>query len=144
MFKKILTFILFLSFLSGCVPSPAVSSATLRVYDGMTGRPVPYAEVVVPETGDRFITDEHGRTEKMSLPVIPDAEYDGLCPNPEGRITFIVFAEGYTPYLLLYARTGKDRVIDVLLFPDDGTLPVFTVIEAPSQEWAAELIGRFR
>ena len=117
----------------------------LRVLDGMTDFPIRGAEVVVPETGERFITDENGSTAEMVLPVIPDAEYDKLLINSEGRITFIVYAEGYVPLLLLYARTRQNRdVIEALLFRDDGTLPVFTVIEAPPTEWSEELVEKHR
>ena len=86
-------------------------------------------------------------TERMRLPVIQDREYDRLLPCSLGRLTLIVFAEGYAPYMLLYVRIEADRErepIPVLLFPDDGTLPVFTVIEAPPSEWAEELVKRYR
>ncbi|MCR5610318.1 MAG: carboxypeptidase-like regulatory domain-containing protein [Clostridiales bacterium] len=145
MFKKIFAIILLSALFSACVPSPVPTSGiTLRVFDGMSGRPLPGARVVVPETGGEFFTDRSGCTEGMLLPVVHDSEYDRLLKSPSGRITFIVYADGYTPYLLLYARTGEDRAIDVNLFPDDGTLPVFTVIEAPSPEWARELVERYK
>ena len=91
------------------------------------------------------MTGLDGSTCEMLLPVIPDSEYDKLLPSDSGRISFIVNAKGYTPYLLLYARVSPDetRQIDVLLFPDDGTLPVFTVIEAPEEEWCRELAERY-
>ena len=102
--------------------------------------------VTVPETGERFYTGFTGCTEPMSMPVIPDGEYEKLLPSGSGRISLIVTAEGYTPYLLLYARVkpGEARNIEILLFPDDGTLGVFTVIEAPPSEWAEELVSRYR
>ncbi|MCR5808439.1 MAG: carboxypeptidase-like regulatory domain-containing protein [Clostridiales bacterium] len=118
----------------------------LCVRDGPADEPIYGACVVVPETGERFYTDENGLTPKMELPVIPDENLSGILPSRGGRITFIVYAEGYTPYLLLYARTfpGVRDTPTALLFPDDGTLPVFTVIEAPDEGWCRELAEKFR
>ena len=119
----------------------------VRVVDGYTDKPIEGAEVVVPETGARYHTDARGKTPKLNLPVIRDSEYDLLLENEQGRATLIVFAEGYTPYLLLYARVTPQKEREgptVRLFPDDGTLPVFTVIEAPPPEWAEELVDKYR
>lgn len=127
-------------------PAPSVGTLRLRVLDGFTDEPIAGAEIVIPETGGRFVTDGSGLTEKLELPVIPDAEYDRLLPSGEGRVTVIVLCPGYTPYLLLYARVtpGDERTPTVRLFPDDGTLPVFTVIEAPPPEWSEELVKKWR
>lgn len=146
MMKKTAFILLVFVFLSGCARAPQRRcEMRLRVLDGITDTPIEGARVVVPETGECFYTDTSGLTPKMDLPVIPDPEYDELLPASEGRITFIVYAEGFTPYLLLYARTGRTRApITALMFPDDGSLSVFTVMEAPPQEWAEELTDRWR
>lgn len=150
MIKKIFAILAIIILFCSCsgVPSSSVAPCChmrLRVLDGMTDAPISGAEVVVPETGDRFITDENGSTVEMELPILPDTEYDKLLPSSEGRITFIVYAEGYVPLLLLYVRTRQNRrTIDALMFNDDGTLPVFTIIEAPPAEWSRELIEKYR
>ena len=126
--------------------SEVFGSMRLRVLDGMSNLPIAGAKVIVPETNTSYQTDVYGMTELMTLPVLPDSEYDLLLPSNDGRITFIVTAEGYTPYLLLYARVLPDTTRpapSILLFPDDGTLPVFTVIEAPASEWAAALVEKY-
>lgn len=127
-------------------PSPAVGLMRVRVLDGYTDAPIEGAEVVIPETERRFLTDALGKTERIELPVMRDSEYDRLLPRADGRATVIVLCPGYTPYLLLYARVtpGKEREPTVRLFPDDGTLPVFTVIEAPPAEWAEALVEKYR
>lgn len=146
MFRNMPLFIVLLFLLAACNKEPqAVSKLRVRVLDGFTDEPICRARVVVPETGEAFFTDENGLTGTMELPVIPDSEYDRMLPSGEGRITLIVYADGMTPYLLLYARTGRDREpISVRMFPDDGTLGVFTVIEAPPQKWAEELVNKYR
>ena len=146
--KKTVLFLFILSLclmLAGCGANEKTGGVTIRVLDGFTSMPIAGASVTVPETDGRFLTGEDGRTCEMLLPVIPDGEYDKLLPSGAGRISFIVNAKGYTPYLLLYARVkpGGTRSIDILLFPDDGTLPVFTVIEAPDEAWCAEIIRRY-
>ena len=120
-------------------------SAQINVIDAMTDAPIAGAKVTVPETGESFFTDENGYTDRMRLPVVPDTEYGRLLEDGAGRITFIVRADGYTPFVLLYARIapGCDRTIDVMLFDDDGTLPVFTIIEAPPAEWSEELMNKY-
>ena len=146
MFKNILLILAVLVSFAGCAKGSSPCGAVrVRVLDGMTDSPISGAVVTVPETGQSCLTDAGGLSPSMVLPVIKDSEYDRLLPSDEGRITFIVRAEGYTPYLLLYARIapGCERTFDVLLFADDGTLPVFTVIEAPPADWSEELISRY-
>lgn len=116
----------------------------VRVLDGMSASPICGAGVTVPEAGVSMLSDADGLTGTFAVPVIPDSEYDRLLPCPMGRATLIVTAEGFTPYLLLYMRTeaNASREIEVLLFQGDGTLPVFSVIEAPPAEWAKMLIEK--
>jgi hypothetical protein len=146
MLKKFLLIISVLVLCAGCSKeSPPQGKLRICVLDGMLDTPVVSAKITVPETGESFYTGENGMTPFIPLPVIKDPEYEKLLPSEEGRLTVIVRAEGYTPYLLLYARIapGCERTIDVLLFEDDGTLPVFTVIEAPPAAWSEELVNQY-
>lgn len=126
-------------------PAPLYGGMRVLVTDGMSFLPIEGACVTVPETGESFITGADGLTPLLKLPVIPDSEYDALLPCPCGRVTLIASAEGFTPYLLLYARVFPDeeRRVELLLFPDDGTLKTFTVIEAPPNEWSDKLAEKF-
>lgn len=134
--------------------SPALSETAestgrmrVRVVDGMTDTPIEGAVVVLPETGGRYYTGADGLTEVITLPCLPDERHSALLETGEGRTTVIVYAEGYAPYLLLYARVlpGKERETPtVYMFADDGTLPVFEVIEAPPMEWAERVVERYR
>lgn len=131
--------------ISGCAANKKTGSLRVRAVDGFTSAPICGASITVPETGKTYKTSADGTAGELALPVLPDEGYEKLLPSGEGRVTLIVRAEGYTPYLLLYARVkpGVCRDIDVLLFPEDGTLPVFTVIEAPDEAWCRQLIERF-
>jgi hypothetical protein len=145
----LLFFVLFILILyCACSQNREPEHGLVRVLvkDGFSDTPVAGACVTVPETGGRYYTDDGGLTEPISVPVIPDTEYEKLLPSGEGRATLLVTAEGRTPYLLLYARIrpNEERTIEILLFPADGTLPVFTVIEAPGEGWCASFAERFR
>ena len=147
MLKKFLLMLALMLAFTGCSSRRTeFGEMRVRVLDGLTDTPVRGAAITVPETGERLETDENGMTSYFSLPVIGDSEYDKLLENPDGRATLLVTKDGFTPYLLLYARVtaGCRRTCEILLFPDDGTLEVFTVIEAPSPEWARELASRYR
>lgn len=148
--KRLILFIFVLfTLLSACAcsPKPERECGLVRVLvkDGFSDTPVAGACVTVPETGGSYYTGESGLTEPISVPVIPDSEYERLLPSGEGRATFLVTAEGMTPYLLLYARIAPngERLIEILLFPADGTLPVFTVIEAPGEGWCESFAAKF-
>lgn len=146
MLKKYLLLIAALVLFSGCAAEKTECGAlTVRVSDGFSGTPVEGAVISVPEAGATAVTDVSGIAAMDGLPVIGDSEYDRLLENPEGRITLLVTKEGYTPYLLLYARLtpGRRREVEILLFPDDGSLPVFTVIEAPDGSWCRELAEKY-
>lgn len=136
---------------SAC-PSPSAEAERtgfmrVRVVDGMTDEPICGATVVAPEAGLSCPTDADGLTRVMELPCVPDPSLDALCPLDEGRVALIVYAEGYVPYLLLYARVlpGRERETPtVYMFADDGSLPVFEVVEAPPMEWAERVAERYR
>ena len=117
----------------------------VRVLEGFTGEPVTGAAVTVPEAGLTCLTGTDGMTDGMPVPVIPDAEYEALLPSGTGRATVLVTAPGFTPCLLLYARTepNEARTVELLLFPDDGSLPVFTMVESPDNDWCLRLAQKY-
>lgn len=119
----------------------------VQVLDGASSLPLYGAQVVIPEISGRFFTDRYGYTECITVPIIPDDRYDAMLPANEGRVTLIVSAEGMTTCLLLYVRVKPDEErepIPVLMFPDDGTLEVFTMIEAPSEEWSRAFVDLYK
>ncbi len=159
--KSLLKFAAALLFLlpiltSGCLPCPCDAQIAnelpagymrLRVLDGATDKPIEGACAVVPEAGIEAYTDTRGFTPVMELPCIKDEGLNALLPYNEGRVTLIVYAEGYVPYLLLYCRVlpGTERETPtVYMWRDDGSLPVFEVIEAPPLSWAAELAQKYK
>ncbi len=119
----------------------------LAISDGFTGKPIKNACAVIAETNARGYSDENGCVLFSHLPVLPDRQYDELYPSDVGRVTLIIYAEGYVTYLLLYVRIRADYTrenVEILMFEDDGSIPVFQIIEAPQLDWAAGLVDRFR
>jgi hypothetical protein len=124
-----------------CAEDKKFGERIVCVRDGFTDEPIRGALVVIPEAGIETVTGPDGGTTVLRLPIIPDAEYEKLLPANEGRVTVLVYADGKTPYLLLYARVreGELRKPQVLMFPSDGSMEVFPVCEAPGMSWCEEL-----
>ena len=115
------------------------------VYDGFMQTPVQNAKVVIPETEQILYTDTSGKTEAFSVPIVRDTHFDDIKPQNYGRITVLVYADGYLPYALFFAQVTPDKTrrIDTWLFEDDGSEP-FIIIESPEKEWAFELIDEYQ
>ena len=120
----------------------------VRVLDGRTDAPISGAEVVIPETGKRYTTDEKGRTGTIPVPIARDTRFDGICKKDWGEATLMIYHPGYYPYALLYVQleAGKTRMgPDIYLFPEDGSMDApFLVIESPDSGWAARLIEKYQ
>ena len=132
---------------TGSCKQQDTGSISIRVLDGWTEAPIAHARVVIPETGSVLETDDSGRTALISVPVVPDAHFQRILPQDWGTVTVLVYAEGYYACALYHARVTADTArenLPVRLFPQDGTLDVpFSVIEAPDDDWVAEMLRRY-
>lgn len=118
----------------------------VRVLDALTEQPVREARVVFAETEEFSYTDASGNTRLMRVPFLPDPQYEALLPSGKGRVTLIAYGEGYLPYVLSYLRVSPGEVRDditLYMFRDDGSIPVFSIIEGPDEDWAAALAEKF-
>lgn len=139
-------FFIMLSALSGCSGRRVrYGSIRVSVLDGFTDEPIPGACVIIPETGARYTSGADGSTPVIELPVLADSEYDRLLRSEKGRATVIVYSEGRTPCLMLYVRIeeGRCRSLTARMFPDDGSIAAFPVIESPDAGWCAELTEEY-
>lgn len=135
--------------LAGCVflPKKEAFTLTVCVKDGFSGKAVSGAAVVIPETGDRLITDSEGFTPEASVPFIADEHYSRLQRQDSGIATVLIYRDGYVPYALFYLRThaGERRTVTLYIFPDDGTMrEPFSVIESPDDAWISDFTEKFR
>ncbi len=118
----------------------------IRVLDAFTEQPICGAKVVFAETEEFSYTDASGSTQLMRVPFLLDPQYEALLPSGKGRITLIAYSGGYLPYVLSYMRVSPGEVRDditLYMFKDDGSIPVFSIIEGPDEDWAAGLAEKF-
>lgn len=147
LFAGILVFLAFSALpLLSCTFSGTHETGFMRVcvHDGETDMPIEGARVVIPETGYECKTDSDGFTPVMELPVYYDEQYSKLLSQDYGRITVLVYCEGYVPYALYFTHIEPNtlrRGPNVWLFPGDG-MP-FSIIEGPDDEWSERLIMEY-
>lgn len=149
----IIVFALVAGGLSACGSPSAIKYENGRlqvtVLDGFTDEPVKGAQVVIPEIDECLMTDEEGRTPEIDVPVIKDAHYETLSPAAYGRITILVYCEGYVPYALFYVHTREGELrrgpTTYLFKPDSAqSIPVISIIEGPDQDWAEKVVEKYR
>ena len=115
------------------------------VHDGETDMPLAGARVVIPETGGEYETGEDGFTPVMELPVYYDEQYNDILKQDYGRITVLVYHEGYVPYALYFTHVEPNtlrRGPNVWLFRGNGS--PFSIIEGPDDDWSERLIEEYR
>lgn len=119
----------------------------LTVLDGRTDAPCRKALVVIPETGKTYALDSAARTEKIRVPVIRDARFDGILERDWGEVTVLVYCDGYYPLALFSLGVhadGKEREATLYLFPDDGSMAEpFALSEGPESDWVRRLINEY-
>lgn len=120
-----------------------------QVLDGFTEEPIEGAVVVIPETGQQFITSDDGQTATIKIPVMEDQHFAGFAPKPWSEVTLIVYKEGYLEYVLFHTHVWENQTRKgprILLFPktegqDDEP---FSIVESPHRIWVKDLVDKFR
>jgi hypothetical protein len=119
------------------------------VVDGFSEEPLAGAVVVIPETGQRFVTGEDGATALIQVPIIEDQHFKDIAPKPWGEVTLIVYKEGYIDYVLFYTHVWENQTREgpkILLFPQPEGEPAepFPIVEGPHRLWVNKLVDKFR
>ena len=120
-----------------------------QVVDGFSEEPIEGAAVVIPETGQQFITARDGMTAVIRIPIQEDVHFAEISPKPWGEITLIVYREGYVEYALFHVHVWEDQTRKgpkILLFPqvEGEKHEPFTVVEGPHRLWVRELVEKYR
>lgn len=120
-----------------------------QVVDGFSEQPIEGAAVVIPETGQRFVTSEDGLTALIKLPIREDAHFAEISPKPWGEVTLIIYKEGYVEYVLFHTHVWEDQTRKgptILLFPqvEGENQEPFSVVEGPHRLWVKDLIEKYR
>ncbi|MBE3101448.1 MAG: hypothetical protein IMZ47_04160 [Firmicutes bacterium] len=120
-----------------------------QVVDGFSEEPIEGATVVIPETGQKFVTSKDGLTALIQVPVLDDKHFADISPKPWGEVTLIVYKKGYIEYVLFYTHVWESQTRKgpkVLLFPEvegDRNEP-FAIVEGPHRLWVNELVEKYR
>ncbi len=120
-----------------------------QVMDGFSEEPLEGVTVVIPETGQSFITSSDGLTAVIKVPIREDAHYAKIAPKPWSEVTLIIYKEGYIEYVLFHARIWENQTRKgptILLFPkvDGEENEPFSVVEGPHRMWVKDLVEKFR
>jgi hypothetical protein len=120
-----------------------------QVLDGFSQQPIEGAAVVIPETGQLFVTSEDGLTALIKVPIQEDAHFSEISPKPWGEVTLIIYKEGYVEYVLFHAHGWENQTRKgpkILLFPkvEGEDQEPFSVVEGPHRLWVRDLIEKYR
>ncbi len=122
---------------------------SVTVVDAYTLHPLENSSVVLPEAGITAVTDANGKAELYGIPVEKDGALNALLPVDCGRITLLVYREGYLPFALFYTQVYENRMRSgptIYMFPTgtENGIEAITVIEAPTYEWVRELLQKYQ
>lgn len=118
----------------------------ITVIDVFSKLPLEAATICIPETGTYYTTDNFGRTSTIIVPFLPNVHYDNINKRNWGDITILVYKEGYIDYLVFYimVQQNKIRNLTLTLAPLDINSQPYIIIESPDQEWAKEVINKYK
>lgn len=121
----------------------------VTVVDAYTLRPLENSSIVLPEANMLSVTDANGKAEFYGIPVEKDGALNALLPMSCGRVTMLVYREGYLPFALFYTQVYAGRIRNgptVYMFPTgtESGLEAITVIEAPAYEWVRALLEKYQ
>ena len=120
-----------------------------QVVDGFSEEPIEGATVVIPETGQKFVTSKDGYTAMIQIPVREDEHFRDIAPKPWSEITVIVYRKDYIEYVLFNTHVWESQSRKgpkILLFPKEEGKEnePFSVVEGPHRVWVKELVEKFR
>ena len=120
-----------------------------QVVDGFSEEPIEGASVVIPETGQQFITGQDGMTAIIKVPIKEDVHFAEISPKPWSEITLIIYKEGYVEYVLFHTHVWEDQTRQgprIMLFPqvEGEKHEPFSVVEGPHRLWVKELVEKYR
>ena len=103
----------------------------LVLYEGGTDQLLQNVQVVIPETGERFMVNSG----------------DYLLVEKElAEVTLLLFKEGYcdTAVFHLPLAAGKLKTVRYALFVDDGSMPFTVYCEAPEDSTVKNLLAAWK
>ncbi len=120
-----------------------------QVVDGFNEEPIEGAVVVIPETNEKYKTDENGYTPNIRIKISPDSSFEKIHPKSWGETTLIVYKEGYREYVLLDINVWEGQTRQgpiILLFKKESQQldQPMSIVEGPNQVWINSLVEKYR
>lgn len=124
-------------------------SIIICAQDGLSREPMAGVEVVIPETGERYTTDETGKTPPIAVPVIPDENAGKLMPQTWGEITVLGYKPGYADYAIFGVHVWENQTRygpTLYMFETDPNAAgqPYTLCEGPHRLWVQQLLDKYR
>lgn len=118
----------------------------ISIIDLKTREPINNATVCIVETERYYTTDKNGNTPTIQVPYIKNSNFDNILERPWGDITILAYKDGYVDYLVFYIMVQKNstRYLTLTLAPYSAGSEPYLLIESPDNEWAKELITKYK
>lgn len=123
--------------------------ATIKVLESNTLDPVLNATVCIVETRDYKTTNKYGYTDKITLPIIPNPNFDISLKRDWGEFTIIVYKPGYSTYVSFYnqvyantTNVGLVCFLTPIINPTDP--PIISNVQSPPQDYITTLVNLYK
>lgn len=121
----------------------------VHVINGRTGKPIPDAETVLIETGERIKTDKTGTTKAIDAPVIREERYEEQVAALHGQLGLITYKTGFRDSITFGVRMHEGRVTDVTVWmyqiqPGDRRIEPVFYHESYHHLWLVQLADAYR
>lgn len=121
----------------------------VTVLEAGTLDPIDNATVCIVETRKYYYTSTKGLTPTITVPIIPNPNFDLSFKRNYGELTILVYKRGYADSLNLYTRTTHNTTrvgfivyLSPIINSDDNTPDIN--LEPPDQSWSTELIKLYK
>lgn len=123
--------------------------AKIKVLESNTLDPILNATVCIVETRDYKTTNKYGYTDKITLPIIPNPNFDISLKRDWGEFTIIVYKPGYSTFISfynpVYANTTNVGIVCYLspiINPTDP--PIISNVQSPPQDYITTLVNLYK
>lgn len=121
----------------------------IKVLESNTLNPVLNATVCIVETRSYEPTDKYGYTQKITLPVVPNPNFDISLKRNWGEFTIIVYKPGYSTFVSfynqVYASTTSVGIVCYLTpIINPGDPLIICNVQSPPQDYITMLVNLYK
>ena len=123
--------------------------ATIKVIESNTLAPINNATICIIETREYFQTDKYGYTQKISLPIIPNTNFDISLKRNWGDFTILAYKSGYSSFISYYNKVydgitsvGIICTLSPIINPSDPL--VISSANKPPDDYSSTLVKLYK